>query len=462
VIEDLLAQAGIDPDQVADAAALEGGTFNNVSRVTLTNGQRLILKAAPDIPTLTYEWRILRTEALYYELAGPHRNVPAVIHTGFDAHNDAGDFILMTEIPGRPWPSVADQFGADQRQNLRRDLGRIVAGLHTITGTGFGYPARPLAASWRSAFSGMVEDLLADADRYGAVLLPRPPEDIRGLIAAHESVLDVVTTPVLVHFDLWDGNILVDSDGAGSPRIGGLIDAERAFWGDPLAEFVSLALLADINDDPAFLAGYRDAGGPASLDASSRIRLALYRAYLYLIMLIEAEPRGFGPAQREWLERRVAPALTTALEVLAFPRALALARDAAPGHGGRPGLRLTVGRQFGLPRDRPGFRLLLASGVRRRLTVGGQALLVKLIRLRQGICLSHEVDMVWSAGGRHARACCEHCNDGQCKGEAECDQRASPHKLLPILPCLPKCCSFAGTGKITAGRCRSAVDPQAP
>jgi aminoglycoside phosphotransferase (APT) family kinase protein len=320
VIEDLLARAGIDPDQVADAAPLAGGTFNNVSRVTLTSGKRLILKAAPEIPTLTYEWRILRTEALYYELAGPHRNVPAVIHTGFDAHNDAADFILMTEIPGSPWPSVADRLGDDQRQGLRGELGRIVAGLHSITGTGFGYPARPLMASWRAAFRGMVTDVLADGDRYGAVLLPRPPGEIYDAMAAHESVLDEVTTPVLVHFDLWDGNILVDFDDAGSPRIGGLIDAERAFWGDPLAEFVSLALLADINDDPAFLTGYRDAGGPASLDASSRIRLALYSVYLYLIMLIEAEPRGFGTAQREWLERRVAPALTAELEVLEFPR----------------------------------------------------------------------------------------------------------------------------------------------
>ena len=100
-------------------------------------------------------------------------------------------------------------------------------------------------------------------------------------------------------------------------RIGALIDAERAFWGDPLAEFVSLALLADINDDPAFLAAYRDAGGPATLDETSGIRLALYRAYLYLIMLIEAEPRGFGERQREWLSQRVVPALTTELDILA-------------------------------------------------------------------------------------------------------------------------------------------------
>jgi aminoglycoside phosphotransferase (APT) family kinase protein len=318
-MKDLLARAGLRSDQVAEMVPLDGGTFNNVYRVTLTDGTRLILKVAPDIPTLTYEWRILRAEALFYELAGQDRPVPAVLRTGFDQHNDEADFILMTEIPGSPWPSVADQIGDDQRRRLRGELGTVVAGLHTITGPGFGYPARPLAATWRAAFRGMVDDLVTDAERYGAVLLPRPIGEIRDLMRAHESVLDEVTTPVLVHYDLWDGNILIDFGGSGFPRIGGLIDAERAFWGDPLAEFVSLALLADIHDDPEFLAAYRDAGGPVVLDASSGIRLALYRAYLYLIMLIEAEPRGFGTRQREWLERRVVPALTAALDLLTLP-----------------------------------------------------------------------------------------------------------------------------------------------
>jgi fructosamine-3-kinase len=138
---------------------------------------------------------------------------------------------------------------------------------------------------------------------------------IRRRAARHEGALDEVITPVLVHFDLWDGNILVDLDGE-APRIGGLIDAERAFWGDPLADFVSLALLGDIRQDEAFLAGYRDAGGPARFDASSRVRLALYRSYLYLIMLVEATPRGYGASRREWLERRVAPVLAAELDLL--------------------------------------------------------------------------------------------------------------------------------------------------
>ena len=86
------------------------------------------------------------------------------------------------------------------------------------------------------------------------------------MIAAHAPLLDEVTTPTLVHFDLWDGNILVDTT-APTPTIGGLIDGERAMWADPLADFVSLALFRDIEQDGAFLHGYRTAGGRIAFDA---------------------------------------------------------------------------------------------------------------------------------------------------------------------------------------------------
>ncbi|MBB6417741.1 aminoglycoside phosphotransferase (APT) family kinase protein [Streptomyces sp. AK010] len=128
--------------------------------------------------------------------------------------------------------------------------------------------------------------------------------------------LDEVTDPRLVHFDLWRGNILVDRTG-GEVRIGGLIDGERMFWGDPLADFVSLALLGDIRKDEEFLAGYREAGGRARFDTAARLRLALYRAYLYLIMLTETVPHEAGEEQRRWVRESVAPKLVAALDEIA-------------------------------------------------------------------------------------------------------------------------------------------------
>ncbi|HEY6788368.1 MAG TPA: aminoglycoside phosphotransferase family protein [Trebonia sp.] len=310
----MLSRAGINWDQVTDAALLDGGTFNSVYRVALADGAALILKAAPppEMPVLRHEHGLLRSETLLYTLAGGRgiAGVPAVVH-------DGGEFFLMTELPGQPWPVVEGRLSDSQRRSLRADVGRLVAWLHTITGAGFGYPSHalgPLAATWRAAFGVMMDAVLADTEDFRAAL-PLPPAAIRDLTAAHAAALDEVTTPVLVHFDLWDGNILVDL-GGGTPRIGGLIDAERAFWGDPLADFVSLALMSDIRQDRAFLDGYRQAGGPVELDASSEVRLALYRTYIYLLMLAEITPRDFTPAERQHREDMVLPALATELGVL--------------------------------------------------------------------------------------------------------------------------------------------------
>jgi fructosamine-3-kinase len=142
--------------------------------------------------------------------------------------------------------------------------------------------------------------------------LPRPAAGVRDWFTARVAVLDEVTTPVLVHFDLWDGNVLVESSSAGR-RLGALIDAERAFWGDPLAEFVSLALFGDIEQDAAFLDGYRAAGGTAVFDPAARQRLSLYQAYLYLIMWVEAVPRQSSRERLDWLRDRVFRPLAAAL-----------------------------------------------------------------------------------------------------------------------------------------------------
>lgn len=104
---------------------------------------------------------------------------------------DAGGYLVMTECPRDPWPNVDPLPAGQERDALRAELGRQVARLHTIAGTGFGYPSAalgPLRASWREAFGAMVDAVLADA--------------------------------------------------------------ARAFWGDPLADFVSLGLFHDIEQTP--------------------------------------------------------------------------------------------------------------------------------------------------------------------------------------------------------------------
>jgi fructosamine-3-kinase len=118
--------------------------------------------------------------------------------------------------------------------------------------------------------------------------LPVPPAKIAAAVDAQRDVLAAVTTPSLVHFDLWDGNVLV-ADG----HLTGLVDGERHLWGDPLVDFVSPALFQDIfaTPDHPYVRGYQQVR-PLLMDEGVRIRVRLYRLYLYLLMIVEGPSRG--------------------------------------------------------------------------------------------------------------------------------------------------------------------------
>ncbi|WP_433007751.1 phosphotransferase family protein [Kribbella sp. CA-294648] len=275
-LHELLQEAGIELSPQTEVTELTEGTFNTVYRI----GTELILKLSPDptAPVMAYEQDLIHTEAMFYQAARGKAPVPEVVHTG-------ADYLLMTALPGTTMRGVT----GPERAGLRRELGAIVATLHEVTGPGFGYPQKGLVSTWSAAFLSMIDDVLGDADRF-AVELPRPAEQLRQLVLDRVELLDEVRTPRLIHFDLWDGNILVE-DG----RIAGLIDGERAMWGDPVAEFVSLTLFKS-SVDPEFLAGY------GSIELGETI--ALYRSYLHLIMLIEGAPRGYdGPDHQATVHR---------------------------------------------------------------------------------------------------------------------------------------------------------------
>ncbi|MFJ5779806.1 phosphotransferase family protein [Streptomyces sp. NPDC093094] len=271
------------------------GWFNSVYRVRLDDGRPAVVKVAPPpgAAVLRYERGILATEAMVYRQLA---KLPAGAVPAPELLVAGEEFIALSVLDGVSWDKAGDRPTPDDTTALRRELGAITARLHTIAPEHghFGYPAAESALSapdWRTAFTSMVEALLDDADRWQSPL-GVPPGDIRTLVAEGGQALAEVTEPRLVHFDLWPGNIFVDPAG---PRITGLIDHERAFWGDPAAELVSLAFGGGTSPDSDLVAGYTEAGGRLDFGPSLEHRLALYHLYLGLLLVVECGPRGYGP-----------------------------------------------------------------------------------------------------------------------------------------------------------------------
>jgi len=262
---------------VSDAAELSGGGFAAVWRAGLADGREMVVKVGPaaEARLLRYERGLIAAEAAYFRTVragAPEVPVPEVLHLG-------DDWIVTTLLPGGSLTELSDSAG------VREQLGAAIAGLHRITGPHFGYTGdRPAGADWPTAYGAIIADLLADAADWA---VPLPP-GIDALAARHHANLATVTRPALLHFDLWDGNVLADGG-----RLTGLVDGERFLWGDPLLDLVSPALFHRIEDEPEhpFLRGYTAATGLV-LDDAARIRLALYRVHLHVLMLAEGPSRG--------------------------------------------------------------------------------------------------------------------------------------------------------------------------
>ncbi|MEU8179364.1 aminoglycoside phosphotransferase family protein [Micromonospora sp. NPDC049044] len=284
--------------RVRDAGPLAGGGYATVWWAHLDDDRRVVLKLAPPpgTPLLRYEQGLCAAEARYFRLVAEHAPqvpVPSVLRHGTDPAY--GEWLVTRMLPGR---SLSELAGADPAVDdgpVRADLGAALAALHRVTGDRFGYDDdRAGGATWRAAFTAMLDALLADATDWN-VRLPFTPQHLHALVDRHADVLDEVRRPALLHFDCWDGNVLAEPDSDGRLRLSGLVDGERFLYGDPLLDLVSPLLFRRAEDEPEhpLLRGYRSASAePLLLDASAHHRLGLYRLHLYLLMTAEMPSRG--------------------------------------------------------------------------------------------------------------------------------------------------------------------------
>ena len=305
--------------RVAECTELTDGTYNLAYRMRLVDGPSAVLKVAPPpgMDLLTHEVDLMRTEVDFYRRAAAvGAPVPDVLYADLDRDLFGRDYVFLELLAGVPLYAADKEMSTVELAAVRRELGAGIARLHTVTGDAFGYPLRDSGtwrSTWRESFLAMVDDILTDGSRLGTVL-PEPAARVAARFERNADLLDAVDRPALVHYDLWDGNIFVHPVPGGGWRLSGMIDGERAFFGDPCAEFVSIALFRDIRELPEILDGYAEAAGqPVDLGDKALRRVAMYTCYLYLIMVTEGPTRGFDPVAHGPSLRRAFELLTEGL-----------------------------------------------------------------------------------------------------------------------------------------------------
>ncbi|WHY21743.1 aminoglycoside phosphotransferase family protein [Paenibacillus sp. G2S3] len=265
---------------------LTGGYFNAAYDLLLSDGRAMILKIAPsdETDTLNYEQDIMSVEVTAMRLMKSKGTVPVPEVYAYDNSKEmiSSEFFFMEKIVGQPYNEIKEELSLQQRISIEEELGRYSRLINEIPGERFGlFSASTLVKgnSWREVFKHLIINLLEDARRLKAEM-PIPLENVEAEIISRLHVMDVVTEPRLIHWDLWDGNVFVREG-----RIVALIDWERALWGDPLMEYY----FRYIENSEHFCRGYGN-----SFDSPNECaRKKLYDLYIDLIYFIEYYSRKY-------------------------------------------------------------------------------------------------------------------------------------------------------------------------
>jgi fructosamine-3-kinase len=209
------------------------------------------------------------------------------------------DYLLMARLPGLPLTVAA--LTKRQVDGVLEQVGACLAQMHALVADRYGYlgihhPMQP-QTTWSGAFVVMWHKLLDDVVACGGYT-PEEADAMRRLLDIYRPHFEHDPPASLLHMDVWSQNILVDSGG----RLTGLLDLDRALWGDPEIEFAVLDYCGI--SEPAFWRGYgRDRDTSFSAQVRARFYF-LYEVQKYIAIRIwrRDDPAGALRYKRQSLE----------------------------------------------------------------------------------------------------------------------------------------------------------------
>lgn len=295
---------------IVEYRELNNGFFNMSYLVLLEDGREMVLKVAPPlgVDILTYEIDIMKAEVEFYQLTERHTDVmvPSVLFSDFTLEILPVPYYFMSKLEGQPL-NLFKEINTDKRKKIYIKIAESIAKIHSIEGESFGYISMSDSCkglSYYDSFMVSVGALLDDAERK-TTGFPIPKDKILEGFLKTQEAFNNWTTPVLCHYDLWDGNIFVDE----AFNVTGLIDFERGFYGDPAADFAQAAGYISLEKDRYFIDTYNEfANTPIEMDRYFMTRVHAYRLYVFIIMHVECFYRdvdGSFDGQKQWVSKEI-------------------------------------------------------------------------------------------------------------------------------------------------------------
>lgn len=268
---------------------LTEGYFNIAYEVSFHDGTASILKIAPhpDVTVMTYEQNIMEAEIRSMQLITGQSKVsaPEIEFYDFSCTLCSAPYFFMKKIKGKSLAVQKQHLTPEQLSDIYMTVGSLNKEMNQVTNEYFGYMGQKAfqGKDWHDVFGKMLRAVIGDAEREN-IDLRLSARELMDMLEHDKSLFLEVTTPRLVHWDIWDGNIFVDNG-----ELTGFIDWERCLWGDHLMEvgFRSYA------QSPDFLQGY----GIGKLTAEESRRILWYDVYLLMIVAQEPVYRKYETAE---------------------------------------------------------------------------------------------------------------------------------------------------------------------
>lgn len=253
----------------------------------------LVLRIAPpgDAGYVFYEKGMMAQEPGIHRLVRERTSAPVAEILAYDCSRECvdRDYLLMERLPGM---SMAERsLSRQQVDSVLCQLGRCLRQIHQITSDRYGYLGEHRCMepqeTWAAAFEVMWAKLVSDVARAGYY----DYSEERRIVDLLRSCRDVFERPVgshLLHMDIWSQNILVDE----SANVTGIVDFDRALWGDPEIEFAVLDYCGI--SEPAFWRGY---GAVRERSREAEIRRTFYLAYEVQKYIVIRHYRHRDPAR---------------------------------------------------------------------------------------------------------------------------------------------------------------------
>jgi aminoglycoside phosphotransferase (APT) family kinase protein len=296
--------------QIESIQELGGGTFNTAYLIAFAGPRKVVLRVAPP-QTADTAWEddfLMRSEhAMQPYFAPIAALMPKVLLVDFTHQLIDRDYMFQSFIEGQRWDDAGDEFSSEENNILWGQFGTIVKQIHEVRGERFGLP-RPgfQFERWSQAVIDRLERTLQAAK--DLQLNVSDLEGILDMVRAHPEQLDEIQTPRLLHGDLWAFNLLI-ARGESDAAIVGVLDADRAWWGDPMADW-TMFILAHAEPEEGH-AHFWQAYGPREETRGAEFRKTVYDGmHAATALVYSVRTQDEGTVQRAYgTLREVAEAL---------------------------------------------------------------------------------------------------------------------------------------------------------